>query len=269
MAQDQMMRAKELIQQQRYGEARAILVNVDHPTAREWIAKIDNITAQAQTAQTPIPAANPYGQQQPMSAGYGIQQPMSTHPTAQPNYNYPPAQPMAAGYPATAQPMAAGYEDKPLNALSIPLALIGGIFGALLGGAIWAAIVYVTDYQLGYAAMGVGALAGFFAVLFSGGRRGIPIQIIAVLTGLLGVGIGKYAADYLIGIRSASAQIGQDMGQVLQQALKDFPPFSPEVARLVFLDIQETLQPIDLLFVVLAIFAAWRIASGRGRTARR
>ncbi|RMF82796.1 MAG: hypothetical protein D6737_00605 [Chloroflexi bacterium] len=41
-----MIEARDLIKQKRYQEARAILVHVDHPTAQEWIAKIDQLTAQ-------------------------------------------------------------------------------------------------------------------------------------------------------------------------------------------------------------------------------
>lgn len=35
--------AKELIDEKQYGEARAILKTIDHPTAREWEAKLDKL----------------------------------------------------------------------------------------------------------------------------------------------------------------------------------------------------------------------------------
>jgi type VI secretion system protein VasI len=44
MSKAKMAAARELIQEKRYDEARAILVTVDHPTAREWLARIDNLT---------------------------------------------------------------------------------------------------------------------------------------------------------------------------------------------------------------------------------
>ena len=43
MSRDQMLRAKELIQSKQYSEARAILETVDHPTAKQWLDKLNEI----------------------------------------------------------------------------------------------------------------------------------------------------------------------------------------------------------------------------------
>jgi hypothetical protein len=43
MSKTKMMAAKELIQEKRYDEARVILRSVDHPTAIEWLQKLDKI----------------------------------------------------------------------------------------------------------------------------------------------------------------------------------------------------------------------------------
>lgn len=43
MSKQKMLPARELIQQKKYDEARAILRTVDHPKAREWLAKLDAI----------------------------------------------------------------------------------------------------------------------------------------------------------------------------------------------------------------------------------
>lgn len=43
MSKTKMLAAKELIQEKRYDEARAILRSVDHPTAVEWLEKLDKI----------------------------------------------------------------------------------------------------------------------------------------------------------------------------------------------------------------------------------
>jgi hypothetical protein len=48
MSKNKLMAAKELIQEKRYAEARAILKTVDHPTAREWLAKLDKIAPEKQ-----------------------------------------------------------------------------------------------------------------------------------------------------------------------------------------------------------------------------
>jgi hypothetical protein len=43
MARERMIQARDLITAKRYKEARSLLNSIDHPTAREWIAKIDQL----------------------------------------------------------------------------------------------------------------------------------------------------------------------------------------------------------------------------------
>jgi hypothetical protein len=43
MSRDQMLRAKELIEVKQYAEARTILETINHPTAKQWLAKLDDI----------------------------------------------------------------------------------------------------------------------------------------------------------------------------------------------------------------------------------
>lgn len=68
---EQVLRARELIQEQRYAEARAILVNVDHPKAREWIAKIDEVApeiAESAAVQRGATRPRPASHQQPLQS---------------------------------------------------------------------------------------------------------------------------------------------------------------------------------------------------------
>jgi hypothetical protein len=51
MSKAKMQAAKELIQEKKYDDARKILATVDHPTAREWEAKLDRLSPPA----TPTP----------------------------------------------------------------------------------------------------------------------------------------------------------------------------------------------------------------------
>src|SRR5688500_7513909 len=41
-----------------------------------------------------------------------------------------------------------------------PLALIAGLVAALMGGGIWAALVFITNLEIGWVAWGVGGLVG-------------------------------------------------------------------------------------------------------------
>lgn len=43
MSREKMLAAQQLIKEKHYPEARAILRTVDNPTAREWLAKLDNL----------------------------------------------------------------------------------------------------------------------------------------------------------------------------------------------------------------------------------
>jgi hypothetical protein len=49
MSKAKMEAARELIQEKRYAEARAILLTVDHDKAREWLAKLDEIAPEVKS----------------------------------------------------------------------------------------------------------------------------------------------------------------------------------------------------------------------------
>lgn len=51
--------ARELIQEKRYDEARALLASIDHPTAREWEAKINRLAPIPEKPKKPAAAALP------------------------------------------------------------------------------------------------------------------------------------------------------------------------------------------------------------------
>ena len=69
-------------------------------------------------------------------------------------------------------------------------ALIAGIVAALAGGAIWAAIVAVTNYEVGWVAWGVGALVGF-AMSKATAARGRALGIAAAGLAAVGLIAGK------------------------------------------------------------------------------
>jgi hypothetical protein len=220
MAVDSMREARELIKAKRYNEARAILVKVDDPRAQQWLEQLDNIA--------------PTASQHPLAA--------ESAPREQYVVNESPIQAESADF-------------GPVN---LVMAVIGGIVGAVIGGIIWAAIAVITDYEIGYVAVGVGALAGGGVVIANGGKRGLPYQLIAVVTGVAGIFAGKFLAgvyfyrevlieDY--GIELVN-EIG--IGGLVADTVQLFPDY-----------LSATLQPIDLLFVVLAIVAAWRIPALR------
>lgn len=53
MSKSKMVAARQLIQEKKYNEAKSILATVDHPTAREWEAKLDKLMTRAVDAPQP------------------------------------------------------------------------------------------------------------------------------------------------------------------------------------------------------------------------
>jgi len=56
-------------------------------------------------------------------------------------------------------------ESEQVTPAAIGLASVGGMIAALIGGAVWAGLVIVSGYEVGYVAWGIGVLSGF-AVAF-------------------------------------------------------------------------------------------------------
>jgi len=52
---EQMLKARSLIQAKRYDEARDILQGINHPKAKEWLAKIGGKTSAVSKPQKPSP----------------------------------------------------------------------------------------------------------------------------------------------------------------------------------------------------------------------
>lgn len=244
---DKMFEARDLIQAKRYSEARSLLVTIDHPKAYEWLQKLDDVEARERSMRTQA-----VHNHQAVAETLETRNPYAHQPVYDPIYDTA-VNSYDRGALVQSQP-----EPKRTNVLHVIGALLGGVVGAVIGGAIWAAVAYFTEYEIGYIAILVGALTGILAVLFSGGRRGIPIQFIAVLTALLGIVVGKYAAVYLVGMKSIYAEAGREMSLTI---LQDVSPIQPQIIQGIFEDIVAALAPLDALFVVLAVFAAIRIAA--------
>lgn len=137
-------------------------------------------------------------------------------------------------------------EEK--QGIRIGLPIIGGLIAAIVGGAVWAAIAASTEYEVGLIAILIGALTGYAVVLFSNKRIATVHKIIAVIFALLGILLGKYLTVVYF-----TSQLFGDIG-MMELA------FDVEIIREFFATITDYFsEPIDLLFIVLAILSAWRI----------
>jgi len=138
--------------------------------------------------------------------------------------------------------------EKQADASSVPLGVLGALVGAALGAAVWVAIAIQSGYAIGVVAVLVGWLAGQGAVLATRGAHGRPLQgaaVIGAVLGLLAAKYGLFAAD-----------------QAPLVAERDGTPVAYFTQRLVagfFENLGESVRAFDVLWVFLAVTAAWRV----------
>ena len=127
--------------------------------------------------------------------------------------------------------------------------IAGGLVAAIVGGFLWGLIVILTEYEVGIAAWGIGFLAGFGVVRFAGGAKGTPLQVVAVISSLLGIVIGKYIS----------------YAYFFKQAVEDrfnvyVSYFDSEIFRAFRENLGDIFGGFDLIWAGFAIATAWRIA---------
>lgn len=132
-------------------------------------------------------------------------------------------------------------------------AIAGGVLAALVGGFVWGLIVILTDYEVGFVAWGVGFLAGLAVVRFAGGRKGIPLQVVAVVSSLVGIVLGKYISFAYFFKEAVKEQFGADISyfdSTIFTAFRD--------------NLGDVFGGFDLLWAALAVITAWRLTSPSG-----
>jgi hypothetical protein len=126
-------------------------------------------------------------------------------------------------------------------------AVLAGLGAAVVGGIAWGLIVKSTDYEIGFAAWGIGFIVGTAVVFGAQGRRGTPFQVLAVVLAVVGIVLGKYLAF---------VWIGQD---VLDEVGFSLPIFSTDTVRLFWDSRSDVWGGWDLLWAGLAVVTAFRI----------
>ncbi len=146
-----------------------------------------------------------------------------------------------------------GYTDpvspspvtEPAGAL-LP-AIAAGLVGALVGGIAWGLIAKISNYEVGFVAWGIGFIAGTAVVLATRGAKGPRLQVIAVVSALLGILLGKYLA-FAFAVQDDAKAAGDSIGLV-----------SGDMFSLFRDNLDVAFGFFDLLWVGFAVFAAWRI----------
>lgn len=118
----------------------------------------------------------------------------------QPADGNPYAQQPAGGNPFAQQPGAVPPAPvAPARGGNVVLGVVTAVLVALVTAGIYGAIVGATEYEIGYAAIGVGFLVGFAAGKVGGGNPALPVvsallSLGAVYVGQL-IGVGVIASD--------------------------------------------------------------------------
>jgi hypothetical protein len=125
-------------------------------------------------------------------------------------------------------------------------AIAGGLVAAILCGIAWTAMVVLTDMEIGYAAVGVGLAAGYGVLLAAGKKKSAELQVVAVLSAILGLVLGKYfTVAYLIVKNVKDAQ--------------GVSCFDPRLFRIFVELLPRMLSFWDALWAFIALRIAWRI----------
>lgn len=143
------------------------------------------------------------------------------------------------------------HEDRSAAGVYVP-AILAGIVAAIGGGIAWGLIVKSTDYEIGFAAWGIGFLTGLAVLTATRGVRGLPLQAIAVVCALLGILIGKYLAFVWV-LQEAGGPYRAGGSKGLSISV-----FSSDTVDLFRHNLDVVFDWIDLLWVGLAVYTAWR-----------
>lgn len=124
-------------------------------------------------------------------------------------------------------------------------ALAAGLIAALLGAVAWGVVTVVTQFQIGFMALGVGYLVGFAVrrfgrgIVTAYGLLGATLALVGCILGNL-ISASVFLADYL----------SIPFMDVLSAAVRQ-----PELALELLTD---TFHPLDLLFYAIAIRQAYK-----------
>jgi hypothetical protein len=134
-----------------------------------------------------------------------------------------------------------------LDGRTVGLAAAAGIAAGIVGGIVWGLIVKLSDYEVGVVAWGIGFIVGTAVLWAAGRRKGLPLQLVAVVGALLGILVGKYLAFAWV-IQDIAADEGASVGL-----------FSGEMRGLFRDALGDVFGWFDLLWVGFAVFTAWRL----------
>lgn len=127
------------------------------------------------------------------------------------------------------------------------MGLVGGVLGGALGALVWWGFTIVTNIALGLVAVVIGIAVGKGVILLSGNKRHLNLQIMAVVISFLSF----VYASFLVNRSFIQAALEAE-GTPFEIPLLPSTEMFLEVVKAGF-------SPIDLLFLGIVIYQAWKI----------
>ena len=145
------------------------------------------------------------------------------------------------------------------------IAPFGGLFGAVLGGVLWAKYFQWTGHTPDFIAIAIGVLSGAGILLTS--SRSLSQDAPKVTWRLVGVGatvfaiFGIFIGKYLDVQWNAVAQIAEQLSEENNMSLQQATPIATTLfkGQSVWELMQQRMRPIDLLYGTVAAFIAFCI----------
>ncbi|MCK4573934.1 MAG: hypothetical protein KAU36_06165 [candidate division Zixibacteria bacterium] len=136
-------------------------------------------------------------------------------------------------------------------------ALFGGLLAAAVGGTLWGSLIVFTGYEVGFIAWTLGLISGYVVVWITHGKKGTPLQFIAVVSSILAILIGKYLSFYHLTRQSLMEDAGKE-------AAEGVSFFSEELFNAFVNNFPDQVSSSDVIWVSLAIVTAWSIPRAMG-----
>lgn len=137
--------------------------------------------------------------------------------------------------------------DQNSDAKDMPMAILGGLAGALLGASLWVTVFVFTHMATGIAAIGVGFLAGYGVSIFVGRRKAFYLQVISAIFAFLGVMAGYAGIDVYINVK--------------QHGLNNEAYFDHQIWLEVLKALPTKFDFFSWLFIAISIYYSWRISA--------
>ncbi len=145
----------------------------------------------------------------------------------------------------------------------LPFAPLGGLIGALLGGALWAKYIQWTGLTAGWIALAIGIFTGI-GVLLVGRSRQVSISLVAALFAVVGILLGKYldvqwnapqtVTIAIIEKHDTPSDESEGIGKIVE---------TRESGLSVWRLMRQRMEWIDLLFYVVSAYIAFRVSYSR------